>query len=182
MIQLADPSISQFLTRDPLDAQTGQAYEYAGDNPINLSDPSGLLTVGFCPLNPGGIIGFLGISATACVQVSSSGDVGATATVGGGAGGGISLNAGPGITLSNANHISELNGKFYEGYANVDAGGGIYGEGFYGLDACGQPIYGGTVGDAAGIGAGGYAGESYTVSRSLSIPKLVSSVGDFFGL
>jgi hypothetical protein len=42
MIQLADPSISQFLTRDPLDAQTGQAYEYAGDNPIDNSDPSGL--------------------------------------------------------------------------------------------------------------------------------------------
>jgi RHS repeat-associated protein len=37
-----DPSISQFLTRDPLDAEAGQSYEYAGDNPINFADPSGL--------------------------------------------------------------------------------------------------------------------------------------------
>jgi RHS repeat-associated protein len=37
-----DPSISQFLTRDPLDAETGQAYEYAGDNPVNFEDPTGL--------------------------------------------------------------------------------------------------------------------------------------------
>jgi RHS repeat-associated protein len=43
-----DPSISQFLTRDPLDAQTGQAYEYAGDNPVNFEDPSGLCFVVSC--------------------------------------------------------------------------------------------------------------------------------------
>ncbi|MGI8824587.1 MAG: RHS repeat-associated core domain-containing protein [Chloroflexota bacterium] len=37
-----DPSTQQFLTVDPLTAETGQAYSYAGDNPVNAVDPSGL--------------------------------------------------------------------------------------------------------------------------------------------
>jgi RHS repeat-associated protein len=37
-----DPSTAQFITRDPLEALTGQPYSYAGDDPINSSDPSGL--------------------------------------------------------------------------------------------------------------------------------------------
>jgi hypothetical protein len=37
-----DPTTTQFLTVDPLVAETGEPYGYAGDNPINSSDPSGL--------------------------------------------------------------------------------------------------------------------------------------------
>jgi RHS repeat-associated protein len=37
-----DPATGQFLTRDPLVAITGSAYGYAGDNPTNNVDPSGL--------------------------------------------------------------------------------------------------------------------------------------------
>jgi RHS repeat-associated protein len=37
-----DSATEQFLTRDPDDNQTRQAYEYAGDSPVNMSDPSGL--------------------------------------------------------------------------------------------------------------------------------------------
>jgi len=33
--------VGQFLTRDPLEQQTGQAYAYAGGDPVNNSDPSG---------------------------------------------------------------------------------------------------------------------------------------------
>lgn len=36
-----DPQTAQFLTQDPLVALTGQAYNYAGDNPVNNVDPSG---------------------------------------------------------------------------------------------------------------------------------------------
>jgi len=36
-----NPATGQFLTRDPLEQQTGQAYLYAGGDPINGSDPSG---------------------------------------------------------------------------------------------------------------------------------------------
>ncbi|MGA8725421.1 MAG: RHS repeat-associated core domain-containing protein [Acidimicrobiales bacterium] len=37
-----DPSTAQFLSIDPLVATTGQPYQYAGDDPVNGSDPSGL--------------------------------------------------------------------------------------------------------------------------------------------
>jgi RHS repeat-associated protein len=38
-----DPSTAQFLTRDPLAAVSGEPYSYAGDDPLNESDPTGLL-------------------------------------------------------------------------------------------------------------------------------------------
>jgi RHS repeat-associated protein len=38
-----DPATTQFLTRDPLAAISGEPYSYAGDNPLNRSDPTGLL-------------------------------------------------------------------------------------------------------------------------------------------
>jgi RHS repeat-associated protein len=37
-----DPSTGQFMSQDPLVDQTLQAYAYAGDSPINSSDPSGM--------------------------------------------------------------------------------------------------------------------------------------------
>ena len=37
-----DPSSAQFLSRDPAVAATRQPYSYSGDNPLNLTDPSGL--------------------------------------------------------------------------------------------------------------------------------------------
>ncbi|MFL5731855.1 MAG: RHS repeat-associated core domain-containing protein, partial [Chloroflexia bacterium] len=36
-----DPSTRQFLTRDPIEDITGQAYNYAAGNPTNFRDPSG---------------------------------------------------------------------------------------------------------------------------------------------
>ncbi len=38
-----DPVTAQFTTRDPLAALSQQPYQYAGDNPLNYNDPSGLL-------------------------------------------------------------------------------------------------------------------------------------------
>jgi RHS repeat-associated protein len=37
-----DPSTAQFLTRDPIEALTLQAYSYGGGNPLNMVDPTGL--------------------------------------------------------------------------------------------------------------------------------------------
>jgi RHS repeat-associated protein len=40
-----DPTTAQFLTRDPLEAETGAPYSYAGNDPIDNSDPTGLFCV-----------------------------------------------------------------------------------------------------------------------------------------
>jgi RHS repeat-associated protein len=37
-----NPTTGQFITRDPLEGQTSQPYEYAADDPIRLADPTGL--------------------------------------------------------------------------------------------------------------------------------------------
>lgn len=37
-----DPATGQFLTRDPIEAQTREAYGYVGGNPLNETDPTGL--------------------------------------------------------------------------------------------------------------------------------------------
>lgn len=37
-----DPATGQFLSRDPITALTREAYGYAGNNPLNGTDPSGL--------------------------------------------------------------------------------------------------------------------------------------------
>jgi len=38
-----DPASGQFLTRDPIAALTRAAYAYAGNNPTNFTDPTGLI-------------------------------------------------------------------------------------------------------------------------------------------
>jgi RHS repeat-associated protein len=37
-----DPSTGQFLSRDPLEAQTRDPYGYAADNPLSFTDPTGM--------------------------------------------------------------------------------------------------------------------------------------------
>ncbi len=39
-----DPATAQFLTVDPLEAFTSEPYSYADDNPLNVSDPTGLIS------------------------------------------------------------------------------------------------------------------------------------------
>ena len=41
-----DPATAQFLTRDPLVAETRSAYGYVDGNPLNRTDPSGQLSLG----------------------------------------------------------------------------------------------------------------------------------------
>ncbi|MCL5048806.1 MAG: RHS repeat-associated core domain-containing protein [Firmicutes bacterium] len=46
-----DPLKGQFISVDPLVAQTGQPYSYTGGDPVNLTDPSGMCPYGLevCP-------------------------------------------------------------------------------------------------------------------------------------
>jgi RHS repeat-associated protein len=45
-----DPSSSQFLTVDPMSAQTGEPYGYTAGNPLSAVDSSGLFCVGNTPI------------------------------------------------------------------------------------------------------------------------------------
>lgn len=47
-----DPTTGQFLTRDPLETLTGEAYGYAANDPVNTTDPTGL-----CPWCVSALIG-----------------------------------------------------------------------------------------------------------------------------
>jgi RHS repeat-associated protein len=38
-----DPATGQFMSNDPLRGLTREPYDYAGDNPVNYGDPTGLL-------------------------------------------------------------------------------------------------------------------------------------------
>lgn len=51
-----DPATGQFLRRDPLETQTGQAYNYAADDPTDLSDPTGLCSLLGCLQSAGNAI------------------------------------------------------------------------------------------------------------------------------
>jgi RHS repeat-associated protein len=52
-----DPATAQFLTVDPLASLTGAPYFYANDNPLNASDPTGLVAL-LNAGNPSSLPGF----------------------------------------------------------------------------------------------------------------------------
>ncbi len=79
-----DPATGRFISRDPVkgylqDPRTQNGYDYALNNPINLSDPSGLEVNGKCISCSVGILGY-SYSKTACAVETSSGEKGYTLT------------------------------------------------------------------------------------------------------
>lgn len=177
-----DPQTAQFLTVDPLVQKTEQPYQYALDNPINGSDPSGLATLGLCWATNGTLSGFFG-ELSFCAQVSTSGEVGGTATGALGLGGiGGDLETGQALELSNAKHIHQLGGPFIQAGAGGALLAGAFGSAFHSVPTDCVPVYGGSIGPATGFGAGGYVGGSETVTASFNPVKtwehFVSGLGE----
>jgi RHS repeat-associated protein len=175
-----DPATGQFLSIDPDVGLTRAPYIYTLDNPLNFSDPNGLVTVGTC-LHVGGLFGeIVGYQGQACAVVSSSGDVGVTgsggptASVGTGA-----IDFGPSVQVTNATNIPELYRAFAQAGGSAALGLGGFGEAFTGWNSCGEQISGGDVGIAAGIGAEVHAGPTYTVGESVNIPSITQEVVEF---
>jgi RHS repeat-associated protein len=172
-----DPQTGQFMTRDPLERETGDAYAYAAGDPINQRDPSGETTVGLC-LNAKVNIGPLELGVQGCAQLATSGEIGVNVTGNGGVAGSPSLlggSVGPSVQVSNANHIHELDGKF--GYGNYSAvlGGGVSQTLFGGTTGSGcseRPIFGTDIGLLAGEKISVSGGQSYTKNFHLSIPDV----------
>ena len=156
-----DPATAQFLTVDPLQSITRVPYTYAGDNPLNQRDPSGLVTVGICV--SGEVALGIRVGGGVCGQLSSSGEVGASGTISGGIAAGAGASGGIGLQGSNANHIEELGGPFEHLGGSIHAGGGASADTFYGGDnGCGGRVTGGEVSLGIGDGADAYGSVSET--------------------
>ncbi|PZE63600.1 RHS repeat-associated core domain-containing protein, partial [Curtobacterium sp. MCBD17_021] len=135
-----------WISRDtldaPLDPNNANRYAYAGDDPINASDPSGRAYVG----------GVGELCAFVCLQVGGGYDgdwdftigaaVGPDVGVNGSVGGGAGTNEGPSVNAS----------------CSADLGVGVYGE--VGVGEGGDLSGGGGVGGGAGGGCN--VGVSYT--------------------
>ena len=143
-----DPSTAQFLTVDPVVNTTHTPYAYVADDPLNSTDPSGLIGIGACD----GILASIGLTwqQTDCLQITfncSTGEFefGGTHTYGVGLGmpaAGMSL----GLTGSNANKMADYGGWFGSlGGSGSLAGISIGGEGFTGTGANNQQIGGGSI-------------------------------------
>jgi hypothetical protein len=69
-----DPSTDQFLSVDPDVTETGQPYAFTGDDPLNATDPLGMMI----NLGPGrGIAGNSAASATAAVNLDTKDQINA---------------------------------------------------------------------------------------------------------
>jgi RHS repeat-associated protein len=169
-----DPTTGQFTSVDPLQMATEQPYQYATDDPLNLIDPTGLTTAGVC-LQGSFTLGPINISASACVQISSSGDVGVSGSIGTAAPAAVGLEGGLLYEGSNANHISQLSGPFVQAGGGVADGGGAYLGGFWGCSN-NQPIYGFSTGPIAGEGSVLQAGGSETGTLSVNLPTVASTL------
>jgi RHS repeat-associated protein len=65
-----EPATGQFLSIDPQLAQTQQPYQYAQDNPVNSTDPTGLWDVrteGYCLSVSAHVTGFFDLGLEGCV-------------------------------------------------------------------------------------------------------------------
>jgi hypothetical protein len=110
-----DPGTGQFLSVDPDLAETAQPYTYAGDDPVNMRDPSGNLTVGYCAGLFGALLGPQ-TSGAACLTRVVSGGPDEIGVVGTWANGGPNLMIAGGVMvaeeISTATEIGQLRGPF----------------------------------------------------------------------
>ncbi len=153
-----DPATAQFLAVDPLAAVTRAPYNYADDNPVNLSDPRGLAAQACIGATVSVVIT---VETNVCVVVTPHG-VGVAGTVGGAYGAGAGANIHAGVGGSNAQTPGEYGGFFGTAGGSAQAGLGGYAGGFVSPPGSCGVIAGGTAGVTAGIGAEGGVGGSYT--------------------
>jgi RHS repeat-associated protein len=156
-----DPKTAQFLSVDPLVKLTRAPYTYAGDNPLNNEDPTGLAW----QVCVGGSfsIGSVTLGGDAC-YVSTPGGSGVTLTgsAAGGVGFGFNVHAGAGA--SNACTPGEYGGVFGQVGGSATGLVGGYGTGFsnVGIPGHNRTVVGGTGGVTVGLGAEAGGGVSDT--------------------
>jgi RHS repeat-associated protein len=159
-----NPMLGRFVSEDPIRFSRGttNSYGYAGDNPVQFTDPLGLWTLEIgisvnytLPFNISGTV-FAGIA------VDTHGNVATYDGGGGGLGEGAGASGGVSVGVSNADTVCGLGGPFL----NVSGTGGI--DGLAGtadyFTGAGNGPGGVVTGGGATIGVGGGAGASAMVT------------------
>ncbi len=182
-----DPSTAQFLSVDPLAKLTRAPYNFAEDNPLNESDPTGLGDwLGLGIPSPGEVLFPGGGSTQVCVGGTVSLGVtvslegcyvhtphgeGITITPSVGFGAGAAVNGHFGIGESNACRPSEYGGLFSQAGGSAEFGTGGYYNRFssfpYNEFSGSKRVEGWTTGGSVGLGAEGGGGISDTVAIPL---------------
>jgi RHS repeat-associated protein len=188
-----DPVTAQFLSVDPIVGVTGEPYNYAGSNPVNYGDPTGLECAGDpkkkskAPLRGRCIsisVGLPGEGTTfqGCVVVGD-GEIGVTGTKGGGTNAGWGASAGYGPLLTNGTTTSDLGKDFqYVGASGGIAGVAVGADIAWGSNAEGKMIFALTpwVGVATkgvlGSPVSSEAGTSYTSTKSARVPAILTNI------
>ena len=145
-----EPTNSQVLPIGPAVLMAGDRYTYAGNDPVNASDPSERMTVGVCGGAAAGAAALLGvgISGQVCLvrtvfDPHGEDDIGITETVGvSNVGLGASAGVGVSYQVTNAVHLQDLAHWFYSVDVSADVGPGLSGSFFWGKGAKGESIYG----------------------------------------
>jgi RHS repeat-associated protein len=156
-----DPATAQFLTVDPLAKLTRAPYNFAEDNPLNESDPTGLSW----QVCVGGTvsIGIVTLSGEACyVETPGGNGITGTGSASVGPGGGANIHIGAGT--SNACTPGEYGGPFAVAGGSATYGAGLYGTGFTNapIPGHGRTVKGATGGATWGLNAETGAGVSET--------------------
>lgn len=138
-------------------------YEFALDNPVNLTDPLGLWTI-TGGVSFSGQLGPVNINDSFGIAIDNHGNVGGFNAAGAGVGAGAGFSGGLSFTGSNARTICDLGGWFENSSASIGAGLGGSIEGFSGPSDDG-PVSGGGFTAGLGIGGGASAGGSYTIVK-----------------
>jgi RHS repeat-associated protein len=135
-----DPATGQFLTRDPADLITREPYRYAGDNPINLTDRTGLW-FGLDDLIATGIGAIVGGGSSLIEQVASGDGINwskvGIAAASGAAGGEAALYCGPVCGSMVAAGLNDVGQQWYDkGWDCIDwiqVGGAVPAGGLMGM-------------------------------------------------
>ena len=161
-----DPATGEFMSVDPDVSQTDRPYAYAGDDPVNESDPTGRSTLGICgelSIVLGGGYGFNGCAFLGqrgrFGQINSV-SVSETNVLSIGVQAGASLNVG--FQVSTAANPHDLTGWFYQVQVAADFGPGGSIDVFWGTDSSGHLVIGGTIGVGVGLQLGVSFAWTYT--------------------
>jgi RHS repeat-associated protein len=111
-----DPATDQFLSIDPEVSETEAPYDYAGDDPVNSDDLSGLNAGG--PCLTGSAAAALGFQGSACVVrlvsgLKGKGDAETMESAGLSAGLQVGADVGGSWTISDATDLDQLGKWFY---------------------------------------------------------------------